>query len=144
MFIIKVEHCFDSAHFLAGYIGKCANIHGHRWKVEVEVEAKELINEGQNRGMIVEFSVLKDDIKIILDYYDHSLIIEDGTLRDETLKCLNEEGFRVIKVFFRPTAENFAYFFYNMIREKGYYVKKVTVYETPTNCAAYENHEVTR
>lgn len=144
MFIIKVEHSFDSAHFLAGYIGKCANIHGHRWKVEVEVAAEEIVKEGQNKGMIVDFSVLKDDIRLILDYYDHSLIIEDGTLREETLKCLNQEGFRVIKVQFRPTAENFASFFYNTISEKGYQVKKVAVYETPTNYAAYEKHEVTR
>jgi 7-carboxy-7-deazaguanine synthase len=29
-----VEQSFNSAHFLAGYQGKCANIHGHRWRGE--------------------------------------------------------------------------------------------------------------
>ena len=33
MYFLKTEQSFDSAHFLAGYHGKCANIHGHRWKV---------------------------------------------------------------------------------------------------------------
>ena len=42
MYILKTEHSFDSAHFLAGYEGKCANIHGHRWRVEIEVQAEEL------------------------------------------------------------------------------------------------------
>ncbi len=142
MHVIKVEHSFDSAHFLAGYNGKCANIHGHRWKVEVEVLTQELIEEGQFRGMVIDFSDLKRDVREMLDFYDHTLIVEEGTLRKETLRCLIEDEFRVVNVKFRPTAENFAYFFYQCIRKKNYNVKRVTVYETPTNCAIYENDEV--
>ncbi|WHH60234.1 6-carboxytetrahydropterin synthase QueD [Petroclostridium sp. X23] len=141
MYIIKVEHHFDSAHFLAGYSGKCANIHGHRWRVEVEVAAAELIAEGQCRGMVADFSDLKRDVRETLDFYDHALIIEEGTLRKETLTCLEAEGFRVIKVKFRPTAENFSRFFYQCIGEKGHRVKRVTVYETPVNCSSHESDE---
>jgi len=140
MYVIKVEHSFDSAHFLAGYSGKCSNIHGHRWRVEVEVSAPELILEGQSKGMIEDFSDLKSDVKEILNYYDHSLIIEEGSLQKETFKCLIEEGFRVIELKFRPTAENFSYFFYCSIVEKGHPVRRVTVYETPTNSASYESN----
>ena len=32
MYILKTSASFDSAHFLAGYTGKCANLHGHRWE----------------------------------------------------------------------------------------------------------------
>ena len=52
MYTLKVEHSFDSAHFLYGYEGKCRNIHGHRWKVEVEIKAENLIQSGQLRGMV--------------------------------------------------------------------------------------------
>lgn len=142
MYVIKIEHSFDSAHFLAGYSGKCSNIHGHRWRVEVEVTASELITLGQSKGMVADFSDLKNDVKDILDYYDHSLIIEEGTLKKETLKCLTEEGFRIIAVKFRPTAENFSHFFFHKICEKGYQVRRVTVYETPANSASYESNEV--
>jgi len=142
MYLIKVEDSFDSAHFLAGYCGKCSNIHGHRWRVEVEVSASELIQGGQNKGMVVDFSDLKSDLKEILDYYDHALIIEEGSLRAETLKCLIEDGFRVIELKFRPTAENFSFYLYSRICEKGYHTRRVTVYETPTNCASYESDEV--
>lgn len=138
MYVIRVEHSFDSAHFLSGYNGKCSNIHGHRWKVEVEVSNQELVSDGQSKGMVVDFSNLKNDFKEILDYYDHSLIIEEGSLKEKTLKCLLEENFKVVEVKFRPTAENFSHFFYNIILERGYQVRRVTVYETPTNSASYE------
>lgn len=138
MYLLKVEHSFDSAHFLAGYQGKCANIHGHRWRVEVEIQSDKLIEEGQLRGMITDFSDLKKEVREILDYFDHALIIEEGTLRRETLQCLTEDGFRIIQVAFRPTAESFSCFFFNLIKDKGYDVRRVTVYETPANSAAYE------
>jgi len=138
MYILKAEHSFDSAHFLANYVGKCGNIHGHRWKVEIEVQSETLIESGQLEGMVVDFGDLKKDVKALIDFYDHALIIQEGTMRKETLACIKEDGFRAIEVNFRPTAENFAAFFYNMMKEKGYNVKRATVYETPTNSAVYE------
>ncbi|MCM8710917.1 6-carboxytetrahydropterin synthase QueD [Clostridium sp. SYSU_GA19001] len=144
MYILKAEHSFDSAHFLAGYKGKCGNIHGHRWKVEVEVQSEKLVDSGQLKGMVVDFGDLKKDVKAMVDYYDHALIIEDKTMRDETLNCLEKDGFKVLKVKFRPTAENFSAFFFKQMKDKGYNVKRVTVYETPANSAVYEESEESR
>ncbi len=45
MYILKTRHDFDSSHFLANYDGKCANIHGHRWEVEVEVASEPLLKK---------------------------------------------------------------------------------------------------
>ena len=129
MYQLTTHACFDSAHFLSGYEGKCSNIHGHRWKLEVTVQNETLEQTGQMRGMLVDFGQLKDDIKKIADEFDHSFIIEEGTLR--------EEEFRMIFVHFRPTAENFAKYFYDRVKENGYDVKLVKVYETPNNMAAY-------
>lgn len=137
MYIIKTEQCFDSAHFLAGYQGKCSNIHGHRWRVVIEVAQDNLNANGQTRGMIVDFAQLKTDLKQEADFLDHCLIMESGTLREKTLTALNEEGFRIVQVPFRPTAENFAKYFYDKMADKGYLVKKSVVYETENNCAAY-------
>ena len=138
MYTIKVEQSFDSAHFLSNYNGKCANIHGHRWKVEVFVKTNELSKYGNDAGMVIDFTDLKKEIKEILNYYDHALIIEDGSMREKTLKSLKEDNFKIITVNFRTTAENFSYYFYNQIKEKGFNVCRVTVYETPTNSATYE------
>ena len=47
MYQLKTEADFDSAHFLSGYTGKCSNIHGHRWHVEIEIESRKLEKNGQ-------------------------------------------------------------------------------------------------
>lgn len=142
MFILKAEHSFDSAHFLSNYEGKCSNIHGHRWRVIIEVQSEVLNNDGQLGGMVVDFGDLKKDVKQIADYFDHALIIQENTMRKETLDNLIEDGFKIVTVDFRTTAENFSAYFYNYMKEKGYNVKSATVYETPTNSATYEENEV--
>lgn len=138
MYILKTEHSFDSAHFLAGYEGKCRNLHGHRWRVVVEVQSDELCTDMQHAGMYVDFGELKTDLKAVVDYMDHALIIESGSLKESTLKCLEEEKFRILQFDFRPTAENMAKYFYNLMQQKGYNMYAVTVYETPNNSATFK------
>ncbi|AFV03814.1 Queuosine biosynthesis QueD, PTPS-I [Dehalobacter sp. UNSWDHB] len=138
MYMLKVESGFDSAHFLAGHPGKCRNIHGHSWRVVVEIESETLADEGEARGMIVDFSQLKADLRQLADDYDHALLVEDGTLQKSTLEHLIRDGFRVIEVPFRTTAENFARCFYEALAGKGYQMTRVSVFETPANCAVYE------
>ncbi|MCM1530043.1 MAG: 6-carboxytetrahydropterin synthase QueD [Alistipes sp.] len=138
MYYLKTSASFDSAHFLHGYVGKCANIHGHRWTVEVSVSGSETEQTGEKRGMLIDFGDLKKILRSLADSFDHALIYESGSLKESTLIALNDEGFRLIEVPFRPTAENFARHFYGLLSEKGLSVKSVTVYETPDNCAVYE------
>lgn len=137
MYTLKTNADFDSAHFLSGYEGKCSNIHGHRWNVEIEVGGDKLNPEGQTRGMIVDFSELKHALSSIVEELDHSLIIERGSLREKTYEALMEEGFRIVELDMRPTAENLAKYMYDSMSLKGYMVVKATVYETPNNCASY-------
>lgn len=137
MYSLKTEHSFDSAHFLIGYEGKCSNIHGHRWRVVIEVCGEYVEDKGQTRGMIVDFGTLKEQVKAEADVFDHALIIEKNTLKQKTVEALNEESFKIIEVDFRPTAENFAKYFYDRFKELGYNVRQAVVYETPNNCAAY-------
>jgi len=138
MYYLKSEHSFDSAHFLANYEGKCKNIHGHRWRVVVEIKSLTLQTEKQLDGMVVDFGELKKDIKEEVDFLDHALIIEKNSLKPATFTALREEGFRIIEFDFRPTAERFSKYFYDKMVEKGYQLKSVTVYETPNNAAIYE------
>ena len=67
MYQLKTVADFESAHFLSGYQGKCANIHGHRWHVEIEIQAEYLEMQGQMRGMLVDFGDLKRDLKKLAD-----------------------------------------------------------------------------
>ncbi len=138
MYYIRSESSFDSAHFLKGYEGKCRNLHGHRWRVVAELAAEELSEEPQTRGMLMDFGDLKKVLKGLCDDLDHCLIYEKGSLREKTLEALREEEFRMVEVPFRPTAENFARYFFEEIAGKGFPVHRVEVYETSGNCAVYE------
>ena len=137
MYKLKTKASFGSAHFLKDYEGKCSNIHGHRWTVEIEVGAETLEHDTQNRGMVVDFSNLKKDLREIADYFDHSLIMETGSLRQATEDALIAENLRIVKVDFRPTAENFAKYIYDEMTSRGYKVIEASVYETPNNVASY-------
>lgn len=137
MYIIKTEESFDAAHFLAGYNGKCRNLHGHRWRVIAKICSEELKENGQLRGMVEDFGDIRHDLKLLADGFDHSLIFEQGTLKEKTVEALTEEEFRLVEVPFRPTAENFARHFFDLLAKKGYRMHSVEVYETPGNCAIY-------
>ena len=77
MYQLTTEHSFDSAHFLAGYDGKCGNLHGHRWRVLLTVQSETLREDRQQKGMCVDFAELKKDLRTELDALDHVLIIDD-------------------------------------------------------------------
>ena len=108
MYSVRTEGSFDAAHFLANYQGKCRNLHGHRWRVIIEVKSETLEN-----GMVIDFTEIKKDLKDMLEQYDHSLIIEENTASEKLLEALNEDDYKINIVKFRPTAENFAHFFFS-------------------------------
>ncbi len=137
MYYLTAEASFDGAHFLAGYEGKCSNLHGHRWRVILKIKTDKLQEEGQQRGMVVDFGDVKNALKKETDLFDHSFIYEEGSLKEATVAALQAENFEMHVVPFRPTAENFAKYFFNKFKEYGFTVAEVTVYETPNNCASY-------
>lgn len=141
MYRLKTVSSFDGAHFLYEYEGKCKNIHGHRWQVAAEVYGENLDTTPQTRGMLVDFSSFKSDLKKLTDEFDHSLIVEKGSLMDKTMEALTEEGFKIIILEVRPTAENLARIFYDRLCNMGYKVYEMTVYETPENCATYKKED---
>ncbi len=109
---------FDAAHYLPGYNGKCANLHGHRWTVEVGVE--DFVDP--STGMVVDFNWLKAFLQSIADQLDH----------------------RTVNDFIdNPTAENIArHVAWEWTREpwsKGECaeLKYVKIWETPESCIVY-------
>ena len=71
------------------------------------------------------------------DFFDHTFIYEEGTLKETTVAALKDEDFLMRTVPFRPTAENFSKYFFEKFKDYGFDVAEVTVYETPNNCASY-------
>lgn len=120
MYEIKIEDCFSGAHRLRNYHGKCEALHGHNWKVEVLVVSNSL-DEG---GMVLDFKILKESTRTVLETLDH--------------KYLNElSDFLEIN----PSSENIARYVFDRVKPvlEGHRVilKKVTVWESETACASY-------
>ena len=131
MYGLKTESCFDSAHFLSNYNGKCENLHGHRWRVVAYLEQEELRTEGDMKDMVVDFGPFKAAVRALTEELDHAFLVEEGSLMPETLDCLRREDFKLIMLPFRTTAENLAVYFFDRL------AAQIDVYETPNNCATY-------
>lgn len=137
MYGLECEYAFDSAHFLTDYYGKCENLHGHRWRVVAKIEQPELQTEGTMKDMVLDFGVFKKTVKEICDRLDHTFLIEEGSLKPDTLAVLQGEGFSLTILPFRTTAENLAKYIFGELEEQGLPVAEIEVDETPNNRAFY-------
>jgi 6-pyruvoyltetrahydropterin/6-carboxytetrahydropterin synthase len=137
MFGLKTEACFDSAHFLTDYYGKCENLHGHRWRMVVYLRQGELQGEGTMRDMVLDFGEFKRRVRSLAEEFDHTFLVEEGSLKPATIEALQDEGFTLKILPFRTTAENLARWFFGQLESQDLPVAQVDVYETPSNCAIY-------
>jgi len=117
---MKIVTDFAAAHLLRDYPGICSRLHGHNWKVEVEVTATKL----DNIGMGMDFRDIKAATNKLIGALDH--------------RNLNDiPPFDTIN----PTAENIsAYIFKGLseeINDERVLVKAVTLWETDRACVTY-------
>lgn len=124
MFSVKIIAGFSGAHRLRNYKGKCEELHGHNWKVEVSLFGSRL----DDAGMLFDFTVLKKKVDELLQGLDH--------------KYLNDlPAFQKVT----PTSENIAKHIFENVSEKfsaevpatGAKVSHITVWETETSAATY-------
>ncbi|WJW76229.1 6-carboxytetrahydropterin synthase QueD [Thiohalobacter sp. IOR34] len=119
-YTLRVLTEFAAAHTLRGYPGACARMHGHNWKVEVEVEARQL----DEIGMGLDFKLIKRSANDIAGRLDHQYLNELPPF-DAT----------------NPTAENIAAYFYRelaqILNDDRVRVRSVTLWETDRACVRY-------
>ena len=72
MYKINVTASFPGAHQLIGYPGACKNLHGHNWRVRVALIAKET----DELGLAIDFGVVKEHLKTLIDKFDHQHLNE--------------------------------------------------------------------
>lgn len=123
LYTIKVITDFAAAHLLRGYAGECSRLHGHNWKVEVEVVAR-VLNEV---GMGVDFKDIKASTREVIGSMDH--------------RNLNDlPPFDKIN----PTAENIAAHIFKTLaanlNDERAQVSAVTIWETERACVKYTEH----
>lgn len=98
---------FETAHALWGYDGKCANIHGHSYKLTVSITGAIIEdNAAVKNGMIIDFSDLKKIVnKSVVDEFDHVLLVNGNTPHAKYAEV--ESGFsKIILCNYQPTCEN--------------------------------------
>ncbi len=137
---ITKEFVFDAAHILPQYDGKCRNIHGHTYKLQVTLIGTPCEDERSPKcGMVLDFSVLKKAVsEPVVEKFDHSLIVPCGGSFN-CMKQFQEEG-KFIEVPFQPTCENLTAYIADLIREKlpdEVQLFSVRLYETPTSFAEW-------
>ncbi|MDO5038567.1 6-carboxytetrahydropterin synthase [Clostridium sp.] len=147
-YFLEGEESFDSSHFLKGHSGKCKNLHGHRWRVKYGLKAENLIESGSSKGMIIDFSDIKNIIKEYFKNYDHALIFTDENVTNEErifIDACRRMNFKIVNISVRSTAENMCKLFFcelenelsKVIKNKNFKIDYITVYETPNNKATY-------
>jgi 6-pyruvoyltetrahydropterin/6-carboxytetrahydropterin synthase len=121
MFEVMIERNFSSAHQLRGYRGKCENLHGHNYRVEIYARGREL----NHIGLLVDFVELKEAADEVVNFLDHRIINE--------LEPFVEE--------LNPSAENLARFILERVARRvgddRVQIYKVRCFETPTSVATY-------
>ena len=125
----RIDFCYG--HRLLDYDGICKHPHGHNAVAEIEVRTDTL----DKRNMVCDFSDIKRIVKGWIDReLDHKMILR----RDDPLvKALEALGEPMYLVESKPTEERIARLIYDISREQGLPVARVTVWETPTSWATY-------
>jgi len=120
MYHLMIKTQFAAAHNLINYQGDCENLHGHNWRVEVTVSAREL----DTAGLGIDFKILKKKTNQLLDQLDHKYLNQ--------LEPFLEKS---------PSSENICRFLHEELsrelNNENVSVVKINVWESENACASY-------
>jgi 6-pyruvoyltetrahydropterin/6-carboxytetrahydropterin synthase len=117
---LTITQDFSASHQLRNYGGKCENMHGHNFGVEVVVEGEKL---DERVHYLVDFKVIKGLTKDVLERLDHKHLNE--------VECFTE---------INPSSENLAMFIYRELRDRmpeNVRLAEVSVSEKNSSKATY-------
>ena len=117
---ITKQFSFETGHALYGYDGKCKNVHGHSYKLDVTVIGKPIFDKNHVKfGMVIDFGDLKKIVKEeIVDVFDHATVFNGNTPHVELAKALEERGHNVLLVDYQPTSEMMVIDFADKIKKR--------------------------
>jgi 6-pyruvoyltetrahydropterin/6-carboxytetrahydropterin synthase len=120
MYRLMIKTSFAAAHNLINYQGDCENLHGHNWRVEVVVAAKEL----DKAGLGIDFKILKKQTNSLLDELDHKYLNDLPPFKNNS-----------------PSSENISRYLFERLTEtlnnENITVEKINVWESENACASY-------
>jgi 6-pyruvoyltetrahydropterin/6-carboxytetrahydropterin synthase len=120
MYHLMIKTSFAAAHNLINYQGDCENLHGHNWRVEVTVAAKEL----DKAGLGIDFKILKKQTNGLLDELDHKYLNDLTPFKEDS-----------------PSSENISRYLFERLSKQlnndNITVEQVNVWESENACASY-------
>jgi len=132
---IAKEFRWEMGHRLPEHFGKCKNIHGHSYKMIVELEG-----DVTESGMVMDYYDVKKMVEPIVEKLDHAFMVykEDK----EIISFLEKMKSKMVVVEFQSTVENICKYFLNEIKKISFpqNVKNISVriYETADDYAEEE------
>lgn len=141
MFKIAKEFQFDACHMLDGHNGKCHNLHGHTYRLLVEI-SNELITNGSSANMVMDYADIKSVVKQqIIDQLDHAYLYNQNNTNERQIAELLQQMQRKIFAFpCRTTAEGMSKFIFDHLSQ-FLPVSMIKLWETPTSYCEYHRGE---
>lgn len=148
--LVTKAFSFDAAHRLQYHQGKCHNLHGHTYKIEVTINGPIKQHGGgmvhaSDEGMVLDFDRFKEWWSDLDPVFDHAVVLDENDPLIDALETLEpHEAVKITQLPFPPTAENFAQYFKDNLEDwlstkdldvNEVEVVSVRVYETPTSWA---------
>jgi len=139
---ITKQFSFETGHALYGYDGKCKNVHGHSYRLDVTVIGSPITDASNVKyGMVIDFSDLKKIVKEeIVDVFDHATVFNKNTPHVELARELKSRGHNVLLVDYQPTSEMMVIDFAEKIKSrlpKNIKLHSLKLKETPTSFAEW-------
>lgn len=132
---ISKEFKWEMGHRLPFHSGKCKNLHGHTYKMRIEIDG-----ELDQNGMVMDYYDVSEIISPVIDELDHAFMVNDDDT--EVLSFLNKIDSKKVVVSFETTAENITLYLLQKVKEqiKSERIKKlkIRVYETEKTYAEDE------
>lgn len=138
MLIVTKAISFDAAHLLTGHGGQCKNLHGHTYRVTVELGNTPPI-PGQPEDMVMDFKEVKAVLQEeVVACCDHAFLYDtESEVESDIAATLQKHGLRTYPLPHRTTSEQLAKHFFEKIAKRGLPVTAVSVSETPDSTATY-------
>ena len=134
---IAKEFRWEMGHRLPLHDGACRNLHGHSYKLEVEIEGDPV----PETGMIVDFQDVSAAVKPLVAELDHCFLVQDCD--GELLDYLRRNRLKHTVIAFPSTVENLCGIFADRLRpffraQPHVRAFRIRIYETPTSSAELE------
>jgi len=131
MYTITKEIYFCYGHRLMHHQGKCKNLHGHSVKAAISIQQAEL-NE---QSMVCDFADVRECVEAYIDdVLDHNFLLHKD---DPIIPMLKQQNERFLAIDEHPTAEVLSKMIYQYVKQHGFNVEQVTLWETASASACY-------